>query len=496
MHAVRLVALAIASVLMLTAVPGAALDVTLDSGAGSLSITDNDINDLDITVGTVEFDVTVGGKLAARARVREEIGSILRIVNVAAILPDTHATFRNIDTAAATFTITINSSAYLTTGPPLGWTVYYIGEAADPTPDDVEITASSVEALVQPGPASVETVLGPVISPPVAPGLQPVAIAPIAGRSSDPLGTATGTRVVFTFTAGPGDEIRIPDSASGDGTGLEVLVYNQANRCIDRMNRRAEKIIKFAYKASYGCIKDVASNGGGPSAPCTSGLASSKVVDHQFKLLSDYDNYCAPVPAWGVNGGTCCDGGSNEGATCTMSSPDCDIGGTCTAGACMSGAAADAVRDMALDVMGTSTIVTGVVAKCQTYMIRRAGKLLEERWKLFRKCKKKNISTITDDTMLVSSCLGPPQPDSNGRIPRNELKVDDNVAACVASGVVPVASAFTGGACAGEADGTFGACVSRRTACRFCIGVNTVDDIVPPLDCDMLDDGVSNSSCP
>ncbi len=63
--------------------------------------------------------------------------------------------------------------------------------------------------------------------------------------------------------AGPGDEIRIPDSELFNGTGLEVFVYDQEDRCIDRMNRRAEQITKKAGKAAESCIKDVAGLGGG-----------------------------------------------------------------------------------------------------------------------------------------------------------------------------------------------------------------------------------------
>lgn len=497
MHPVRWIFLLAVAGALSIATPAAALDVTFDSGAGSQTIVDNDAFDLDINVGTIEFDVTVGGKLEARGRIREEVGSIIRTVNVAAIPPDTHATFRNIDAAAATFTVTINSSAYAVTGPPLGWTVYYAGDAQDPTPDDVEITANAVEALLQPGPVSVETVLGPVISPPVAPGLQPVAIEPIAGRGSDASGTSTGTRVVFSFSAGPGDEIRIPDSELYDGTGLEVFVYNQEDRCIDRMNRGAERVIKKAHKEAYDCLKDIARDGGGPSASCTSGLTSEKIDAQEDRLLIDFGSYCSPVPAWGANGGTCCEHGSNDGAACTMSSPDCDVGGTCTIGACISGAAERSVRDLALDIVGSNPVATGYAAGCQYQVVRRAGKLLEERWKLFRKCKKSNITTITDDPSLLAICLGPPQPDPQGRIVRNEDKVDDTVVSkCVDKGVVPVAAVFTGGECAAESDAIFGACVSRRTACRFCLAVNVADDIVPALDCDGFDDGVSNASCP
>lgn len=500
MHAVRLACLlACASILLLmTAVPGAALDVTLDSGAGSLTITDNDINDLDITVGTIEFDVTVGAKLEARARVREDAGLILRAVNIAAILPDTHATFRNVDAAAATFTITVNSSPYASTGPPVGGTVFYTAEAADPTPDDVEITSHSVECLTLPGPLSLTTVAGTAISPPVAPGMQPVLIPLDASTGSDSNASATQTRVVFTFSAGPGDELRIPDSELFYGEGFEVWVFNSADRCVTQMNKYGSKLAGKSGKAGYKCVKTVSKNGGGASTTCTANLSDTKIDDAETKLLDIYDDLCDSVPPWGVNGGTCCEGGNNDGAACTVDSPDCDVGGICRVGACISGAAERMTRDLLLDIFGgTALIGIDEVGGCQAQVTKRVGKAVETRWKEFYKCKKSGVTTIVDDSALVASCLGPPQTDSGGKIANAEEKVATAVIGkCVNKGVVPVGSAFPGGVCSSELDGDFADCVNERIACRFCRAINVADDIDPALDCDMLDDGMSNSSCP
>jgi hypothetical protein len=324
--------------------------------------------------------------------------------------------------------------------------------------------------------------------------MQPVDITPNVGRGSDVTGTATATRMVLTFTAGPGDEIRIPDSEPFYGTGLEVFVYNQEYRCIDKMNKRSEHITKKAGKAAESCVKD---NSPGSSTPCTAGLNSTKIDAAKSKLLADYVAYCVPVPAWGVNGGRCCENGSNDGAVCAASSPDCDVGGTCTEGACISAAAERAVRDLALDIFGgTAQIGVDDVHGCQRKVMKDAGRVLSTRWKTFRKCKKSSSTTITDDATLVGTCLGPPQVDGSGKILSKEMKLEINVQKnCVDDGVVPVGSAFPGGVCSAEADANFGACVNSRAACRFCLAVNVADDIVPALDCDAFDDGAVNGSC-
>ena len=163
----------------------------------------------------------------------------------------------------------------------------------------------------------------------------------------------------------------------------------------------------------------------------------------------------------------------------------------------MSGAAEDAANAAAHDLFGGSVVVTDgdATGKCQKQVIKRMGKLLVERWKVFRKCKKDNFSTIGNDADLVTTCLGPPQPDPKLKIAKRITKLSEEVTKCVDKGVTTVGPAFPG-ECSGEANGTFAACVSERASCRFCLAINIADDINPPLNCDLFDDGAANVSCP
>jgi len=140
-------------------------------------------------------------------------------------------------------------------------------------------------------------------------------------------------------------------------------------------------------------------------------------------------------------------------------------------------------------------IVSAAAGKCQYDLTRRAGAALKERWKTFRTCKKANVQTIPDDIALVSTCLGPPQPDPNLRIANTEAKVAQAITKCIGAGFTPVGAQF-GGACSAVPDVGFAACVAERTRCAFCRAVNVADEIVPPLDCDLFDDAVANLSCP
>jgi len=73
----------------------------------------------------------------------------------------------------------------------------------------------------------------------------------------------------------------------------------------------------------------------------------------------------------------------------------------------------------------------------------------------------------------------------------------DRPTRCVvgARGVSPVGAQFPG-VCTSATDVTFADCVAARVACRFCRAANVADAIVPPLNCDVFDDGMNNSSCP
>src|SRR5262245_60426912 len=105
-----------ATVLLLIAGrPAAGLDVTLDSGSGSVTLTDDDLD------GIIDFNQTVGGVLDARGRVFEQLNANGTIVSITTTPPFAEGVFHNVGLSDATFTITVNSTAFPAIGPPLGW---------------------------------------------------------------------------------------------------------------------------------------------------------------------------------------------------------------------------------------------------------------------------------------------------------------------------------------------------------------------------------------
>jgi len=458
-----------------------ALDVTIDSGgSGSTTLTDTDLD------GVIDFDVTLGGVFHAKGRVLETLQPIVQTVTLTSTPPETEALFTKLGVGAGTaaFTVTVNTTAFPATGTPLGWTVAYVGNAGDAMAGPVDIPSHSVSASVNAGVVPLTTITG-------APITMPTAIDLFAS-GVNPSDSATDVRVVFTFVPGPDDEIRLPDNNGFDDKSIEVNVFNQSHKCIDRMNNGARKVADAAQKSDAKCVK----RGTGNVTACVDDPNESKTATKESRLLSDFVTFCDPVPAWGVNGASCCEGGSNEGSLCAL--PAACPGGTCVDGACISGAAEAGASAITHDVFGPTVTVDSAkaVKNCQKTVIQQAGKLHVAHWKAFRKCKKDMFAVITGDADLVSMCLGPPQNDPRGTITKALIRLNDKVQKkCVSKGVSPVGAEFPG-ECTAASDIDFGPCVADRVACRFCRAANLADAIVPPLDCDTFDDGVSNASCP
>ena len=462
--------------------PVVALDVTLDSGgSGSVTLTDTDMDHI------IDFDLMVGGVFRAKGRVVESLGPITQIVTITSTPPDSEAIFGRIGVGAGTaaYTVTVNTTSFPPTGSPLGWNAFYVGSADDAGAGPVDIPSHSVSASVNSGAVALTTLTGAPLTMPSSIDLE--------ASGANPSDSATDVRIVFTFIPGPDDEILLPDNNGFDGKSIEVDVFNQSAKCVDQMNNRARRVGQLAGKSDSKCVK----KGKGTNATaCVDDPADPKTDKQEQKLIDKFAEFCAPVPAWGVNGLSCCEGGVNDGSVCA--SPAACTGGTCTAGACISAAAESGAGAVTHDLFGAAVNVSSDrdTAKCQTKIIQSAGKLYTARWKTFRKCKKDNFMLITGDPDLISVCLGPPQTDPKNAIGKMRAKLGDAVEKkCLSKGVSPVGAAFPG-ACTAASDINFADCVDERVACRFCRAINVADAIVPPLNCDLFDDATSNSSCP
>ena len=479
----------LAGLLTLFFAPAApALDVTFEANATSLTILDDGPGDLNtVDVGVIDFDLTgapVGGVLSGLGRISEGTGPIGSGIHLGGA-PSSTAVLQNLGAGSEQIEVTLNSSALTVAGPPLGWTVLYSADIDDPNLNPVSSAASTVELEINS--TTTPVVLATVTQPAIA------AAQPVGGsaRGTDPSYTAAEMRLTYSVDLGPDDRVTI--GAMEDGYAIDGYVYNQLYKCIDRMNTGCGKVVDAAGRSDAKCIRNQFNLGGGDATACVDDPLELKADQREARLLQDFDGYCQPVPAWGVNGASCCEGGTNDGALCTESA-EC-VDGTCVPGACISHASELAANDVAHAIFGPTVSVSATAGKCQSGLAKAMGKAVTERWKVFRTCKRESIAIISDDVALVSTCLGPPQADPASKVLRADGKIAREGTRCIDRGFSPIGDHFAG-ACTAVGDVLFPACVTERIQCAFCRAVNVADDISPALDCDLFDDATVNLSCP
>jgi hypothetical protein len=468
-----------------------ALQVTLQVDAGTpVTITDsNDLtNDQNGTDGILEFSTTVDAVVAAGGRVDESDGPIRRTLSLGSSSPSGGSVLHNLDVVGHTVTVTLESATYTAPGAPLGWSVFYDGSADDASGGDVELTPQNdLTGFVDPGSGFVPLLATPVsipVTPPVPAVDQPVSLED-GQRGVDPSGDSVRSRLVWTVDLGPDDEIVLPAGENLDG--VQMGVANSQLLCVLKMNKMATQVAKTAGGGDGKCLKTI-----GDVTACVDAQADTDKIES--RALATFAAACSVPPAFAANVGTCCQGGGNDGDTCT-GAIDCP-GGACTAGACISGAAEDAANAVTHDLFGSSVVVDALAKKCQQSVHKALVSLHALRWTVFVKNKISTIASAATEADFVTASLGPPEPDASGKIAATETKFAALVQKrCIDAGVGSLASVFPG-ACAAESDPGYAACLTRRVACRFCLGAIVADDIQSPLDCDLFDDGVANASCP
>jgi hypothetical protein len=457
----------------------AALEVVVDTnGSGSRTFSDADQDNV------VDFNETIAGVLEARARVRQTIEGLNSKMAISTLPPFSNGLFRNVSGSPQTITVTVKSATLpVIVTPPLGWDLFYNFAVDDPVDAIVQVPAHSVQAFAATGTVPLATLSGPALTEPTGFALE--------DHGVDPAVSTADVWIVWEFTLGPNDELLVPSDGGFDGESVQVNVFNHSQKCTDKMNNGGRRITSVAQKMDTKCVKTSI----GLATTCIDQPGDIKTVKKQEKLVQDFQFLCNPVPAWGVNSLSCCwGGGANDGDLC-LDSSTCG-GGECTPGGCVAEIAEAAANELTHDIYGgTVTVASDSRARrCQKTISKSAGKLLIEHMKVFRVCKRDAFGGITSDEELRATCLEP-QPDPKGKLATRAMRITADIRAkCLDKGVTTLGLVFPG-ACATAPDPTFGECISERARCRFCRAVNLGDAIVPPVDCDLFDDAVANSSC-
>jgi hypothetical protein len=459
---------------------GAVLEVVLDTnGSGTETFTDVDGD------GILDFNTTVGGVLEARARAKQTVEGINGKIALAPMPPFSDGIFRNISGVPQTFTVTVKSSTLATAvGPPIGWDVFYRAAVDDIVDFSVEVTSHTVDAYSGGG----TVLLGSVAGDPIN-AATPFQVENHGVEAGD---LTFDAWIVWTFTIGANDEMRVPFDGGFDGESIQVNIFNHSQKCVDKMNNSARKVADRAQKSDVKCVK----RSTGLATLCVDAPGEAKTLKKETQLIEQFALQCNPLPAWGVAGGSCCYGGTAEDGDACVDSTTCG-GGICADGGCIAESAEAGANDLTHDLYGPAvTIATDALErKCQHRVTRAAGKLLTEQWRWFRTCKRDDFTTIANDADLASICLTP-IPDPKGKVAKRVSQIDDAInVKCTGKEVTGLAALFPG-ECAAEPDGTIGACFATRAQCRFCQSINAADEIVPPVDCDLFDDNVANASCP
>jgi hypothetical protein len=493
-----------------------ALQITFQVDAGTpVTIADSNdgVSDLNPDDATIDVVTTIDGVVTVDGSLDQYggLGHVSDVLSLGSRTLGGTAVFHNTDVTGHRVTVTIDSETFDTRGPALGWAVSLYGTADDASGGDVEIEPlDDLQAFADPGSGFVSLfsgcVGGPndgatcasasecpdggcggthVAVPLTAAADQPVDISTYA-RGVDRTGTAVRSRLVWTFDAGPDDEIRLPDY------GLEMAVFKAQDACVYGMNKAATNVVKTAEAIDVACLKTT-----GDVTACVDGQSDGETARDEkllAKFIAKFRQLCTVPPAFGANLGSCCRGGGDiAGAICADSS-EC-ASGACTAGVCIYGGAEQAANAITHDLFGATVSVSDAAKRCERYVRKAAAAVHLWRWRVFTAVKKANISQLTTEASFINTCLGPPQPDPKEKIARYETKLTARVQKCIDDGITPLSTIFPG-ACASEPDSAYAACIARRVACRFCLGAKVVDDLVSPLDCDLFDDGVANSSCP
>jgi hypothetical protein len=149
--------------------------------------------------------------------------------------------------------------------------------------------------------------------------------------------------------------------------------------------------------------------------------------------------------------------------------------------------------DLLMDVFGTTNLdmpvsSDKVIGGCQFKVMKDLEKVAAAAAKSFNKCKGDALKSSTVGVGDVQACVGD---DTKGKV----VAARDKLAADITKkcSTVTVATTFPG-ECTGASLGTLADCLSARAKCRMCLAQNDADML--SANCDLIDNGVADASCP
>jgi hypothetical protein len=278
-----------------------------------------------------------------------------------------------------------------------------------------------------------------------------------------------------TLVAGaPETDAQCPDDRDCDSGSTYVYTLTQTKgqqRCINALNLSLAKVSTAHAKAFSKCVKNHARTGSSAEV-CLMAKNSSveRAVQRTFK---------------------------QEMRRCADSAPDFGATDATTVNDAAMQLEVDVIREIFgvdLDAVLVTSDVDKDAAKCQQAVVKSVDKCQQSKLKEFNRCVKTGLrKAIIRKSGDFEDCWGH---DPRGVVARACDPVNGKLAtrvlpkSCVARGV-DLSGAFPG--CGTDDSADLAICVDEIVECRVCAAFNQVDDLA--LDCDLLDDGVENSSC-
>jgi hypothetical protein len=258
------------------------------------------------------------------------------------------------------------------------------------------------------------------------------------------------------------------------------------------LNKRLRKVARAERRHIYKCIRE-GSDGDLPGSEdpierCVSDTTTfekDRVAKAQLKTFEDEEERCTVLPSFAAT----------DGATVNE------------VGVWMQTELTGDVLGPRLDSVVIAKRADRDASRCQRKVAKRVMKCLERKLKEFRRCVNNGLrgdrthrlypgaDDPFDDAGDVERCMGF---DRKGKIEEDcEEELADKIEDKCTEERVSLVEAFGGGVCASAAESgakELRVCLERRAECRACLGLNRAAAL--SRDCDALDDGEVNGSCP
>jgi cysteine-rich repeat protein len=274
------------------------------------------------------------------------------------------------------------------------------------------------------------------------------------------------------------------DSNTVDGDGCSALctvelptepLDKDQQKCVNEVNKQAAKIAKTQNKESTKCLKDKSKGKVADFDACLIGDLKGKVQKAKDKAAAGQGKKCnqADLPTFGF---------INDIAGVQASA----MNGPIALANVLFGNPGDGAIAPKSDKVGS---------KCQGIVLKSATKVYDTIWSELNKSKKqaikgtKNVTAATNDGELTAALRGTFT--TSKKLPKAVQKLNDKPPKKCEGG--DPATLFPG-ACTNAQIGDVLTCVTQQTACLACTSYNEVDDV--SIDCDQVDDGLMNASCP